>query len=123
MKNFKENDIVTVTVTKVESYGAFVKINDFTGLIHISEINGKFVNNINNYFSEGKTITCRITGIDYKKKQLKLSMIDIDNRINYNQKNDLKETKLGFSELKKYLPFWIKNKEQEIKLSKIKKNN
>ena len=36
---YKKEDIVTCTVTGIEEYGIFVKLDDnCTGLIHISEI-------------------------------------------------------------------------------------
>lgn len=124
MKKYKANDVVSVIVSKIEPYGAFVKAeNNYVGLIHISEINGKYINNINNYFKEGKEIVCRITGVDEERKHLKLSMIDIDSRINYNQKNELEETKIGFSELERRLPGWIKDKENEMNRTKNKKNS
>lgn len=122
MKKYNMGDIVSATITKVEPYGAFVRIDDeYIGLIHISEINGYYIKNIDRYFSRGKKVVCRITNVNSEKKHLSLSMIDIDVRTNYNQINNLKETKIGFSELQKKLPKWIKAKEIEIENSKIKK--
>ena len=37
----KKNDIIKVKITSIKPYGAFVKYKKFTGLIHISMINGK----------------------------------------------------------------------------------
>ena len=57
MKKYKKNDIVIANVSKVEKYGAFVLIDDvYTGLIHVSEINGKYINDISKYFHKGKKL-------------------------------------------------------------------
>ena len=43
--DFNLGDIIEVTVTGIENYGIFVSVNDeYTGLIHISEIDNNFVN-------------------------------------------------------------------------------
>ena len=50
MDDIKVNDIVEVTVTGIQKYGAFVLINNkYDGLIHISEISSGYVKNINDY--------------------------------------------------------------------------
>ena len=42
---YKVGEIIEVEVTGIESYGIFVKAdNDYTGLIHISEIKGDYYN-------------------------------------------------------------------------------
>ena len=42
--DFNLGDIIEVTVTGIENYGIFVSVNDeYTGLIHISEIDNNFV--------------------------------------------------------------------------------
>ena len=46
--DFNLGDIIEVTVTGIENYGIFVSVNDeYTGLIHISEIDNNFVKDIN----------------------------------------------------------------------------
>lgn len=112
MSKYKINDIVNVTITKIQPYGAFVTASDdYKGLIHISEINGKFIDDINKYFYVGKTVKCKILDIDEDKKQLRLSTVNLN-------KNKLSETELGFSILQKKLPNWIREKEIEIENAK-----
>lgn len=123
MKKYKIGEIVFPVVTKIEKYGAFTTIDkNYKGLIHISEINGEYINDINKHFKVGKKISARIRGIDEKNKRLNLTLIDIDERTDYKTENDLKETEIGFKNLKKKLPEWIKIKENEINSHKIKKN-
>ena len=38
MEKVKKDDIIKVTVTGVQKYGAFAQSEDYDGLIHISEI-------------------------------------------------------------------------------------
>ena len=48
--DFNLGDIIEVTVTGIENYGIFVSVNDeYTGLIHISEIDNNFVENLKKY--------------------------------------------------------------------------
>lgn len=107
MDKYKIGDIIKVYVTAVEPYGAFVKVDDaFSGLIHISEINGKYINDINNYVKIGDILNARIVDIDENTKHLKLSLKNIH--------ESLKETNLGFFLLKDLLPIWMDEKLKEI---------
>ena len=55
--DFNLGDIIEVTVTGIENYGIFVSVNDeYTGLIHISEIDNNFVKDINDYVKIGEKI-------------------------------------------------------------------
>ena len=50
MTKYKKGKIVKGTVTGIESYGAFVSLDDYySGLIHISEISHDFVKNTHDY--------------------------------------------------------------------------
>jgi general stress protein 13 len=120
MSKYKVGEVIEVKVTALEKYGAFVKTdNNYTGLIHISEITGGFIQNINDYFNIGDTLSARIMNIDEEKKQLKLSLKGVRNRFKF-LKGELKETELGFSLLEELLPIWLKEKQNELK---NKKNN
>ena len=122
MEKYKKGDIVKGTITGIEKYGAFIKIDEeYSGLIHISEISEFFVKDINDYVTLGETIKVQIIEIDEKNKQLKLSIKNIDYRNNKKKKVKIKETKSGFSTLKLLLNDWIESKEKEI-LEKNKKN-
>lgn len=120
MKMYKKGDVLLVKITAIEPYGAFVIVDErYTGLIHISEINGKFINDINRYFMVGNFIKVKIIDIDEEKNQMKLTMKGIEKKKSEKRRNSLKETRLGFSILKKKLPNWINDKEKEIENSKI----
>ena len=54
MKKYNVGDIVEGEVTGITNYGVFVKLSyDYVGLIHISEIADKFVNNIERLYITG----------------------------------------------------------------------
>ena len=115
MSKYKIGEIIDVEVTALENYGAFVTADDeYTGLIHISEITGGFIQNISDYFIVGDKLHARIMDVDEDKKQLKISLKGVKNRFRFS-KGELKETELGFELLEELLPIWIKEKQKEIK--------
>lgn len=71
-------EVVSVKVTKIMSYGAFVEFIEFpqiTGMIHISEITDGYVKDINDYFFLDQTIDAKIIQLGDK---LNLSTKDFD---------------------------------------------
>ena len=114
---YQVDSIIEVKVSAIEPYGAFVIIdNNYKGLIHISEINGKYIRNIEDYFNVGDSLHAKILGINEENKQIKLTLKGIKNELNRKKKN-LSDTRLGFSLLADLLPEWI-----DEKLKKIEKN-
>ena len=117
MNIYKVGKIVKGTVTGIENYGAFVSLeNDYTGLIHISEISNDFVKDINDFLQVGEIIYTQILEVDEINHHLKLSI----KNINYKStsKSKIKESRLGFLPLKNHLNTWISEK-----LSEINENN
>lgn len=121
----KIGEIVEVTITGIQPYGAFALLPDFsTGLIHISEISEGFVKNVENFVHKGEKISVKIIDIDQTNHQAKLSLKAIDprskrrdRRHNFRHlKQPIKETPKGFEPLKEMLPIWIA---QEIKSMEV----
>ncbi len=118
---YKVGNIIEAIVTGIENYGIFINTDDdYSGLIHISEISKNFVRNVNDYAKEGELIKAKIIAIDEKSRQLKLSIKDIDYRINKKNKGKIIETSTGFSTLKEKLPEWISDKEEELAKEELK---
>ena len=69
----QNGDIVSGVVTGIKDYGAFVQVEDYCGLIHISEFSDGFVKNINDIVAIGDVVNVEILEIDAKEKKLKLS--------------------------------------------------
>src|SRR5574344_743925 len=98
-------EIVKVTVCGIEPYGIFVKLSDdYSGLIHISEIDNNFINDLNDYVKLNDIIYANVISIDEIKNHLSLSI----KNMNYKGiKNNLNESISSFLPLAKQLPIWI----------------
>lgn len=110
----KTGDIIDVTITGIQPYGAFASLPDqSSGLIHISEISDKFVRNVENFVHVGEVIRVKVIDIDHTTHQAKLSLKAVHmakrkyKRAYKNQREKIQETPLGFSPLKEKLPEWI----------------
>ena len=115
MDDIKINDIIEVTVTGIQKYGAFVLINDkYDGLIHISEISSGYVRNINDYIKIKDKIFAQVVDIDTENNKYKLSIKNIDYRNNGKIINNEDNFSNGFEPLKEHLDLWISEKIKEI---------
>jgi len=73
--DLKEGMIVTGTVVRVESYGAFVDIGaERPGMIHISELASGYVNSASDVVKVGQEVEARVIKINRKKRQIDMSM-------------------------------------------------
>ena len=114
MNDYKVGDIIEGEVTGVTSYGVFVKLDgNYKGLIHISEISGKYISNIEKLFSKSEKITAKVIDIDEDNKTVRLSI----KQLGKNKKNSklIQEKGDGFKPLKTKLSIWIKEKLKELK--------
>ncbi|MBR2603833.1 MAG: S1 RNA-binding domain-containing protein [Bacilli bacterium] len=109
----KVNEIVKVEVTSIKPYGAFIKSGNYTGLIHVSMINGNYIKNINDYFYVGQELYAKVTEVDDKSKHISLSLKELGLHLN-EKENKLYETKKGFATLEKMLPDWIEETLEEL---------
>lgn len=128
MKMIKAGDIVEVTITGIQPYGAFALLpNHSTGLIHISEISEGFVKDIENFVHIGQTIKVKVLDIDNVTHQAKLSLKALDGkskrrdrRLNYKcQRKQVRETPKGFEPLRQMLPVWIKDELKRLEDKKV----
>lgn len=112
---YKKGNVVKGCVTGIEDYGIFVSLdNYYSGLIHISEISDSFVRNINDYVKIGETINVEILEVNDNNFHVKLSIKNIDYRINKKRKTIIKEVGSGFGCLKERLNGWIEEKYEKI---------
>lgn len=115
MSTIKEKDVIKVTITGIQKYGAFAMLpNHYNGLIHISEISYGYVKNINDFISIGDDIYAEVMNIDDKDKKIKLSIKDIDYKRTGARLKRMAETKSGFEPLKEHLDTWINEKIKDI---------
>lgn len=122
---YKKDEIIEVEITALKPYGAFAKVdNEYSGLIHISEINGLFIKDINDVFKIGDKKKVRILDVDEEKKQIKLSMIlDKTGKTKKRKRTKLSDTNLGFDLFDEILSEWISFKMEEISCKENNKLN
>jgi predicted RNA-binding protein with RPS1 domain len=111
---YKVGDVINCTVCGVESYGIFIRTDDdYTGLIHISEISSDFVRNVSDYAKVGERIKCQILEVDDNLKQLKLTIKYLNFKEGYSRE-EISHLDHGFDTLKEKLPEWIEEKKKEF---------
>ncbi len=72
---FRIGDVVTGTVSKITSFGAFVELQDhIDGLVHISQISEERVEKIKDVVDIGAEVTARVIKIDREERRLGLSI-------------------------------------------------
>lgn len=67
------------TVKRITNYGAFIAIQPdassqetITGIVHISEVSNRFVQNIHEFVKEGQTVSVKVIGIQDNKISLSM---------------------------------------------------
>ena len=72
---YKAGDIIKGKVTGIKPYGAFITLDDnYTGLLHISEISDDFVNHIEDFIKYGDEVELYVLDACNETKHLKLSL-------------------------------------------------
>ncbi len=72
---YKVGDVVEATIVSITKFGAFAQIIDgIDGLIHISQIADKKVDNVNDILAVGDVVKVKIIDIDADKKRISISM-------------------------------------------------
>ena len=101
----KPGDIVIATITNIVGYGAFVTVDEYAGLIHISEFSDRVVKNIQDYVKVGEQIRARVLEIDEENKRVKLSYKSLHKTRGVKCK--VPDYKIGFKTLGDHLDKWI----------------
>lgn len=73
--NYNVDDVVKATIVSITSFGAFAKIVDgVDGLIHISQIADKKVDNVKDILTVGDEVDVKIIDIDAESHRISISM-------------------------------------------------
>ena len=73
--NYEVGQTVSAKIVSITSFGAFAQIIEgIDGLIHISQIANKRVDNVADVLTVGQEVECKITEIDLDKKRISLSI-------------------------------------------------
>ena len=76
--NYSIGDVVKATIVSTTSFGAFAQIIDgVDGLIHISELADRKVNDVKDVVSVGDEVDVKIIDIDSEKKRISLSIREL----------------------------------------------
>nr|QUE28035.1 ribosomal protein S1 [Sahlingia subintegra] len=70
---FNVGKVMTGIVTNIKPYGVFVDIGNASGLLHISEISNKHIENLEEIFEIGSKIIVSIIHLDTKQGRISLS--------------------------------------------------
>jgi transcriptional accessory protein Tex/SPT6 len=75
LKDIEEGAEIDGTVTRLESYGAFVDIgSDRDGLVHISQVTHDYIKHPNEALAVGDSVAVKILKVNRKKRQVDLSI-------------------------------------------------
>jgi rRNA biogenesis protein RRP5 len=76
MDDIQENSKYTGVITRVESYGVFVRIDnsDVSGLAHVSECSDKYIKNIFDLYNPGDFVKLIVLKMDKEQKRLAFSL-------------------------------------------------
>jgi polyribonucleotide nucleotidyltransferase len=78
IEDIKVGDEFLGTVVGITSYGAFVNLfPGVDGLLHISKVSNKRINDVNDYLKIGDKISVRVGNIDSRTKKIGLERPDI----------------------------------------------
>lgn len=78
LKGTHAGDIVQGTVTRIESFGAFVDIGGIEGLLHISNISRKRVEDVNDVLKAGDSVRVMILELKEGGKKIGLGMKQLE---------------------------------------------
>jgi translation initiation factor 2 subunit 1 len=90
----KQNELVLVTVNRVTPYAAWCNLDEFDGvegMVHISEVAGKWIYNIKDFVKEGKQYVAKAVNVDEEKKQVKLSLKRVSKKDEKKKLNDYRK--------------------------------
>ena len=111
-------DIVDVTITGIQPYGAFALLPDGrSGLIHISEISDGFVRDVNQFVFYGEQVKVKVIDIDSVHHQARLSLKAVAKNRRFRKRKSIVETPKGFNPLREMMPRWISRgiaKEEDV---------
>ncbi len=96
-------EMVVATVSRLESYGAYVTLDEYENkeaLLHISEISSRWVRNIRNHVRENQKVVLQVLRVDPSKNQVDLSLRRVNKDDRRKKIEDWKKTRKGETLLK-----------------------
>ena len=104
ISDLKPGDIIEGEISGIVDFGAFVKFNNsLEGLVHISELAWKLIDNPRKLFNVGQKVKCKIIGIDDSRISLSIKALENDPWNNVEEKYQVGQKVSG--EVTKINPF------------------
>lgn len=76
LASVKVNSVLKGTVESIQSYGAFVKLeNGLSGLVHISQISDKRIKSVGDVLTVGDTVDVKVIGVNNGKISLSMKAL------------------------------------------------
>lgn len=76
LASVKVNSVLKGTVESIQSYGAFVKLeNGLSGLVHISQISDKRIKSVGDVLTVGDTVDVKVIGVNNDKISLSMKAL------------------------------------------------
>lgn len=127
VKNYHIGDVASGKITGIQTYGLFVSLEDGSqGLIHISEIDNGFVDNVQKKFTLGQQVKVLIIDIDEYTQKMSFSLraLKMNTLMNIPVRSKWpkirKASKIGFKTIKEKMPEWIETSLKDIHSGKVK---
>ena len=118
-KKYNIGDVFEGEVIRFVPYGVFVRVfDDINGLVHLSELSQKAVNNPNEVVRIGQKVKVKLILIDPKNRKIGLSMKDLDES---SKEAPAKAKKADLADIADKLEKEETEKKSEKKTSKAKK--
>jgi len=103
----KKGAIVYGRITNILGYGAFAVVEDYDGLIHISEFSDNYIRRIEDFVEVGQRVKLKVLDVDEEKKQLKLSYKELNKPRGI--KGKIPKYQIGFKTLRDALDQFVQN--------------
>ncbi len=107
----KKGEIVHGKITNILGYGAFVSVDEYDGLIHISEFSDNYVRSIQDYVKVGQLVKLKVLDVDEENKKLRLSYKFLNK--SRGVKGEIPNYKIGFKTLKNNIDGFVRKQLRE----------
>jgi small subunit ribosomal protein S1 len=77
-KNLKVGQIVEGPVSSIASFGIFIDLGGYEGLVHVSRLSQSHVENPKEYAKKGDVLKAKVVAFDEEKKRISLSTKDLE---------------------------------------------
>ena len=118
---FEAGQIIDGKVTGIQSYGAFVALDEKTqGLVHISEITHGFVKDVSEHLTVGDDVKVKVLEVNEAKNKVSLSIRATEEApknspkasSSQNRMQTEEDPSVGFNSLKDKLQEWLDQSEK-----------